>query len=183
MDKEPDIEKIIRSMRKELWAWGDPGPAKDPEFELIYQRLRDGGLEEYTKLEYPYTREELDGSDNLAAKVSMAAGVWGIESVDLYNSNITGDYKAEIKLKKPECFEFKIFKGKIYRNVPGIIYMYNSKAFVTNVRKDDKHAYVNVDLLVEQGLRLANTLDFINKNPSKVDLVADYIITKNGLFK
>ena len=51
--------------------------------------------------------------------------------------------------------------------------MYNSKAFVTNVKEGNKYAYVKADLLIEQGLRLANTLDFINKNPNKVDLVAD----------
>jgi len=161
-------------MRKELWAWGDPGPAKDSEFETIYKCLREGGLEEYTKLEYPYIKNDLDISDYLAGKVSMATGVWAIvKHVNLYKSNITGDYKAEIKLEKPKNFEFKDFKEKIYRDVPSIIYPYNAKGFVIDVREGNKYAYVNVDLLVEQGLRLANTLDFINKNPNKVDLVAD----------
>jgi len=123
MDKEPDLEKIIEYMRKEGWAGGKPGPAKDPEFELIYKCLRYGGLEKYTQLKYPYTKEELDASDNLAAKVSMAAGIWAVKYVDLYKSNITRDYKAEIKLKKPKDFEFKMFKEKIYRDVPGIIYI------------------------------------------------------------
>jgi len=173
MDKEPDIEKIIRSMRKELWAWGDPGPAKDSEFEIIYKCLREGCLEKYTRLKYPYTREELEGSDNLAAKVSMAAKIWAVKEVKLYKSNITRDYKAEIQITKPKDFDFKEFKEKVERDVPGIIYQYNSKGFVTKVREGYKYAYVNVDLLVEQSLRLANTLDFINKNPNKVDLVAD----------
>ena len=170
MDNEENIDDLIEKVRNS-YGWADPGPAKDPEFELIYQRLRDGGLEEYTKLEYPYTREELDGSDNLAAEVSMAAGVWGIESVDLYTSNITGDYKAEIKLKKPKNFKFKEFKEKVYRDFPSTIYMYNSKAFVTDVWADNKYAYVKADLLVEQGLRWANTLNFTNKNKLKAALV------------
>ena len=103
----------------------------------------------------------------------MAAGIWAVKYVNLYKSNITRDYKAEIKLEKPKDFEFKTFKEKIYRDVPGIIYMYNSKAFVTDVWADNKYAHVKADLLVEQGLRLANTLDFLNKNPSKVDLITD----------
>jgi len=181
MDKEPDLEKIIEYMRKEGWAGGKPGPAKDPEFEIIYKRLREGGLEEYTKLEYPYTRTELEGSDNLVGNITLAAnneaepiGLYKtVEYIHLYTSNITGDYKAEIKLKKPKDFEFKIFKEKIYIDVPSNFYMYNSKAFITNVREDNKYAYVKADLLVEQSLRLANTLDFINKNPNKVDLIAD----------
>ncbi|MBU3941582.1 MAG: hypothetical protein KKF74_01585 [Nanoarchaeota archaeon] len=172
MDNEENIDDLIEKVRNS-WGWGKPGPAKNPEFEIIYRCLRYGGLEKYTKLEYPYTREELDASDNLAAKVSMTAGIWAVKYVDLYKSNITRDYKAEIKIEKPKNFEFQLFKEKIYRDVPGITYMYNSKAFVTDVKKGNKYAYVKADLLVEQGLRLANTLDFINKNPNKVDLIAD----------
>ena len=172
MDNEGNIDDLIKKVRNS-WGWGKPGPSKDPKFEIIYKRLRDGGLEKYTKLKYPYAREELDASDNLAAKVSIAAGIWAVEYVNLYKSNITRDYKAEIKIEKPKDSEFKMFKEKIYRDVPGIIYMYNSKAFVTDVKEGNKYAYVKANLLIEQCLRLANTLDFINKNHNKVDLVFD----------
>ena len=172
MDNEENIDDLIEKVRNSC-GWGKPGPSKDPEFEKIYKRLREGGLEEYTKLKYPYTREELDASDNLAAKVSIAAGIWAVKYVNLYKSNITRDYKSEIKIEKPKDFDFKEFKEKVERDVPGIIYMYNSKALVTDVKEGNKYAYVKADLLVEQGLRLANTLDFINKNPNKVDLIDD----------
>lgn len=172
MNNVENIDDIIKKARNS-WGWGKPGPSKDPEFETIHKSLREGGLEKYTKLEYPYTRQELDGSDNLAAKVSMAAKIWAVKEVKLYKSNITRDYKAEIQITKPKDFDFKEFKEKVERDVPGIIYQYNSKGFVTKVREGYKYAYVNVDLLIEQGLRWANTLDFVNKNLNKVDLVFD----------
>jgi len=143
--------------------------------------LRNGGLEKYTKLEYPYTRAELEGSDNLAGNITIATdtkvepiGLYKtVEYVNLYTSNITGDYKAEIKLKKPKDFKFKTFKEKIYRDVTRTKYMYNSRAFITNVREDNKYAYVKADLRIEHGLRLVNILGFIKENHHKVNLVAD----------
>jgi len=168
------LENIIKE-------WGKPGSNKYPEFEKLYNSLRNGGLEKYTKLEHPYTRWEFDGSGNLAGNIAIATdtevesiGLYKtVEYVNLYTSNITGDYKAEIKLKKPKDFEFKMFKEKIYRDVPHTKYMYNSKAFITNVREDSKYAYVKADLLIEHGLRLVNLLGFIKENQHKVSLVAD----------
>ncbi len=181
MDNEENIDKILENIIKE-WGFEKPGHDKNPEFEKLYKCLRNEGLEKYTKLKYPYTRG-LDGSDNLAGKVSMATdnnkkvesiGLHKtVEYVNLYISNITGDYKAEIKLKKPKDFEFKEFKEKIYRDIPSTKYMYKSKAFVTNVREDNKYAYVKADLLIKQMLRLINLLGFIKENQHKVGLVID----------
>lgn len=180
MDNEEDLDKILENIIKE---WGKPGSNKYPKFEKLYNSLRNGGLEKYTKLEYPYTRKELEGSDNLAGNITLATDIdkkvesiglyKTVEYVNLYTSNITGDYKAKIKLEKQKDFEFKMFKEKIYRDVPHTKYMYNSKAFITNVREDNKYAYVKADLLIEQVMRLINLLDFIKENQHKVGLVID----------
>lgn len=164
MEKEPDLEKLVEYMRKEGFAWEKPGPQKEERFDQVYLALQKEGLEKWDKVEYPYTHEEMDGSDFLLQKATMATGEWVCGSVGLYKSNITGDYKAEVKVERPEYFKFDKFKKTVHKEMPDIIYMYNSTAEVTDVLLDDSHAYVNLDLKLAQGLRITNLAYFVQKN-------------------
>ena len=167
MDKKSKLKKIMKHIRKEIWVNSGPENDNNPYFKNDYNVLSIAFGDDYYKLEpLEYDSEEKKFLNFLYIDLINAASSETKETdrLDLFKSNLTGDYKVEIAFNKPQDFENNPLKETIEDKIVNKNYIYNSQASLINIEDNGNYVVVNLKLILPHLLRIANLCDFEIKN-------------------